>query len=377
MRPSDSHQPTNPNPRQDAHAPKPHHTTRAVLLVVSPSPARRAALARTLRAGDLACGCASSVDEAAALLDAPKNDPDALAYHAVLIDTPACSDEALSLVRSLGHRHVPAVLVCPALSFDDALAAMRAGAADVVPAEVKPRELLRRLRSALRAHTQPTPTTSTPEPHTMAPGHHASAKPAPAKNHNPLADAADRFGAMIRGELDVETLLRQLLEFILAHAGPTNAAVFLPGSTGDFSLGAYVNYTCPKDTVEVLLDHLANVAAPRLEHTLGTLSLTTEPALRDRLGDGADWLTDHHLLAFTCRDASDPDAECLAVVTLFRDRRTPFDPAAVELASRLGPVFGAQLGRVVRIHHRHLPRDKWSALGDPIDDNPDQGGLAA
>ena len=28
---------------------------------------------------------------------------------------------------------------------------------------------------------------------------------------------------------------------------------------GDYSLGAYVNYTCPKDAAEILLDHLAKM----------------------------------------------------------------------------------------------------------------------
>ena len=33
---------------------------------------------------------------------------------------------------------------------------------------------------------------------------------------------------------------------MLTKTGPTNAAVFLPGTGTDFDLGAYVNYDCPR-----------------------------------------------------------------------------------------------------------------------------------
>lgn len=352
---------------------------RPSVLVVAATAARRAALARAMRMGDVDCGCVATVDEAARILTRHAR-RDEIGYQGLLIDLPDGDERSFHALRALERHAVPAVLVCPETSFDLALAALRAGAADIVPSSTRPKELSRRVRSALRSHPgRPAQPCSPTETDAMAPGKSTpSTRSRAATPTDSLTEATQSFGKMIRSELDVETLLRQLLEFILAHGGPTNAAVFLPGSSGDFSLGAYVNYTCPKETVEVLLDHLANVAAPRLEHTVGVLSLSGEQQLRDRLGDGADWLMDHNMLAFTCRDPGDREAECLAVVTLFRDQRTPFDPVLTELAARLGPVFGAQLGRVVRIHHRHLPRDKWSSLGDPMDDtNNDQGGMAA
>ena len=41
------------------------------------------------------------------------------------------------------------------------------------------------------------------------------------------------FGGLIRQELDIESLLRTTLEFVLGRCGPTNAAVFLPTTSGD------------------------------------------------------------------------------------------------------------------------------------------------
>lgn len=89
-------------------------------------------------------------------------------------------------------------------------------------------------------------------------------------DHMNQVTTATEFKGLIRNELDIESLLRTTLEFVLSRSGPTNAAIFLPTTSGDYSLGAYVNYDCPKETVDVLLDHLANVVAPRFENAQST-----------------------------------------------------------------------------------------------------------
>ena len=63
-------------------------------------------------------------------------------------------------------------------------------------------------------------------------------------------------------ELDLEAVLRKTLEYIVQQAGPCNAAVFLPSSADEFSLGGYVNYDCTKESADMLLEHLADVLAP-------------------------------------------------------------------------------------------------------------------
>src|SRR5690606_26159418 len=55
------------------------------------------------------------------------------------------------------------------------------------------------------------------------------------------------LGALLRQELEIEGLLRTTLEYALARLGPTNAAIFLPSSGGEFSLGAYVNHDVPRE----------------------------------------------------------------------------------------------------------------------------------
>ncbi len=178
---------------------------------------------------------------------------------------------------------------------------------------------------------------------------------------------AGEFGSLIRQELDVESLLRTTLEFVLAKVGPTNAAVFLPSSSGDFSLGAYVNYDCPKDTADVLLDHLAAVIAPRMEHQADLKNLATEEQLGAFLGDDAHWLSESGVVMFSCHH----EGECLAVVALFRDRRTPFTEKLLPTLGVIRDLFGKQLARVIHIHHRHLPKDQWGGFDEDQDDDID------
>lgn len=175
---------------------------------------------------------------------------------------------------------------------------------------------------------------------------------------------ASEFNSLIRQELDVESLLRTVLEFTLAKVGPTNAAVFLPATSSDFSLGAYVNYDCPKDTADVLLDHLANIVPARMEGREGIVTCSSAPELERLLGSDAHWLADCEAVAFNCRH----DGETLAVVILFRDRSTPFAPAFLPTLRILADLFGRQLARVIRVHHRHLPREQWGGFVEPDDD---------
>lgn len=178
---------------------------------------------------------------------------------------------------------------------------------------------------------------------------------------------ANEFTSLIRHELDIEQLLRSTLEFVLARSGPTNAAVFLPTTSGDYSLGAYVNYDCPKETVDILLDHIANTVAPKFEPSEKLVHLTTDESLRRFVGEDAAWLGDSGVVGMSCRH----EGEVLAIVMLFRDRASPFGPLLLDQLRMIGEVFAAQLARVIHIHHRHLPKEKWGCIGDPPKDDGD------
>ena len=57
------------------------------------------------------------------------------------------------------------------------------------------------------------------------------------------------------------------------------------------------------------------------------------------------------------------------MVVLFRDRRNPFPPGALHALKIIRELFGKQLARVIRTHHRHVPKNQWGGFkgGDDID----------
>ncbi len=169
---------------------------------------------------------------------------------------------------------------------------------------------------------------------------------------------ASELNTIFRQELDLECLLRTVLEYTLKKIGPTNAAIFLPSQSGDYTLGAYVNYDCPRDTAETLLDHLADIIAPAFENRDDVAVMRGLRDVRETPGPAGEWLEDSAVAAFSCRQ----DGECLAVVVLFRDRRNPYSPAAARTMRIIKDLFGQQLARLIRMHHRHLPNHQWGGF---------------
>lgn len=181
------------------------------------------------------------------------------------------------------------------------------------------------------------------------------------------------LSSLLRQELDIESLLRTLLEYVLSKVGSTNAAVFLPSTSGEFSLGAYVNYDCPRDAAEVLMDQLADTLAPRFEEQTTVAALSGPIELAHYIGEEADWLGDASMLVVACRR----DDECLAVISLFRDKRAAFTEHDVKLLQIISDQFARQLARVIHVHHRHLPKDQWGGFERDDDEGFNDLDLAA
>jgi len=182
---------------------------------------------------------------------------------------------------------------------------------------------------------------------------------------------AGEFGSLIRQELDVESLLRTTLEFMLTRTGPTNAAVFLPTGPREYSLGAYVNYDIPRETADVLLDHLADELPHRFEHLEDIVHSDTDADLHAWMNQGPGWIAGSTALVFACRK----EDECLGVAVLFRDPSRPFTAEVMSQMRLMRDLFTQQLARVINVHNRHKPQADWPGFGD--EDSQDDFGLAA
>ena len=193
------------------------------------------------------------------------------------------------------------------------------------------------------------------------------------------AAMASEFRTLLRQELDVEELLRTALEYILTKTGPTNAAVFLPDGSARFALGAYVNYDCPRDSIDYVLERLGNAVCPQMVGHDQIVAFKDAAAFAQWVGMDAGMLGESEVLAFACEH----EEECLAVIVLFRSHKTPFDAGLVSVIETLRPIFAEQLAQIIKVHHRAQPQwpDDPADDCDELDFNDDAGfgygGLAA
>lgn len=166
----------------------------------------------------------------------------------------------------------------------------------------------------------------------------------------------------IWGELDVEDVIRMTMERSLAVLGATNAVCFLPTSSGDFITGAWVNCDQPKDEVEVLLDDLANFVPQQFvgESTARVLGKTE----RAEVIQHARYLADCQMLVCPCKVKTQENPDNMAMLLFFRSEAQPFKEQSVKELDAMMAIFGKQLDRIVRIHNRHIPDDKWKGIGN-------------
>ena len=185
------------------------------------------------------------------------------------------------------------------------------------------------------------------------------------------------FRTLLKQELDVEELLRTMLEYVLSKIGPTNAAVFLPDTAGQYSLGAYVNYDCPRDSMSLLLDYLCQAICPQMAGESQIVSFDDAEEFSKWIGLEGGFIADSQVIAFSCPHKD----ETMAVVVLFRNKANPFVDDMAGVLDTLRAVFAEQLATVIKVHHRanaHWPKDADEASPD-FDDHFDEdlGGLAA
>ncbi len=398
--------PPMPGPDRKLNAREATRQTPARVLVVSDLPEWRARAAAALRVAGMNCELATSAEAARLRLLPAGNGEDTVqasgssrsdgsaGLDVVVVDAGLPDGAGLDLVPIVRRGGARAVLAGRGVTADLAVDALRVGVSDVVNLDAGASDLalrvevaarrarasrgrkgridrlvslgrmcrrLRETRDDLRAQVEAVRTDL------------CGAYEEFAEHMNQITTASE-FKGLIRQELDIENLLRTTLEFVLGRSGPTNAAVFLPTTSGDYSLGAYVNYDCPKDTCDILLDHLANSVAPKFEKLKGVLHATTRDELDAYIDGEAAWLGDSHVVAYCCRH----DGETLAIFLLFRDKRSGFAPGVLDQVRTIGELFAAQLARVIHIHHRHLPKHKWGMLGDAeTEPGTDDYGLAA
>ncbi|MEC9373113.1 MAG: response regulator [Planctomycetota bacterium] len=356
------------------------------VLIVEGDHHLRRALTAMLRERRFTCDPVASIREACGAMAGAE-------YDAAVISTSLPDGAGVDVIRAIRDTGgcTRAVLFSANPSLDDAVAAMRCGAVDLVKAPLDDAALFAGVNAAVDQSRREREQRRRVDRLKRICRRLNSARQDVTRQvdsmcndlvgaYQELTDQlshvtlASEFGSLVQQELDIESLLRTALEYMLKKTGPTNAAVFLPSNHSDFSLGAYVNYDCPRDTVDVLLDHLADVIAPRFQDVEEIVEARDESALAEWIGDDAHWLAESGVMVASCRH----EGECLAVLALFRDRSSPFPYELRGQLRVMADLFARQLAKIVNVHHRHKPDKTWTGWDDWSEEEEDgMGGLAA
>lgn len=311
-------------------------------------------------------------------------------YHVVVIHTDFAQEQGMRLARHISRCRLRAkvVLISEQSSFDLAVDALRAGVADIVRMPVADeqfrysiegamlksreerlqRDRIHRLRDMCRKLNTAKQESSRQVDSLCRDLAHAYEGIAEQISE---AAMASEFRTLLGQELDLEQLLRTALEYMLTRTGPTNAAVFLPDPEEGYGLGAYVNWNCPRDDAETLLEQLAQTC-PYLEDEPEVLRFDLGSEFCEWIGESIEFLDDKQVIAFRCVDGE----ETIALMILFRDASDPFDPRLDDTLDCLRAIFARQVSNVVRVHRRARPQ--WPA--EPAEDAwdvDDEFGFAA
>lgn len=354
------------------------------VLVIHGSEALAAELSASIAAtGTAACESCPDVATAARLLENAR-------FDVALLDLDLPNNQATEFSRALNAKpgSPRVVFTSRDRSFEASVTAMRSGAADLLVVPIAPGTLAQSVRAAgeqcrkLRAQERrverlkricrrlTTARSEVTQQVDVLCTDLVTAYQELAEQMEQVTMAGE-FGSLIRQELDVESLLRTTLEYMLTKTGPTNAAVFLPTGPREYSLGAYVNYDIPRETADVLLDHLADSLPQRFENEEELLHSETSAELAEWASQGAGWIAGSTVVVFACRARG----ECLGVAALFRDPSRPFTPEIMAQVRLMRDLFTQQLARVIHVHNRHKPADAWPGFGE--DDERDDYGMAA
>ncbi len=333
------------------------------ILIVDDESEVREVLGDALRGGSLIVHEADSIEQANTITASERID-------LALIDLALPDGDGLSLAREWAEErsHIQSIVITGKPSLHRAVEAIRAGAADFLAKPLDLEDLNRSVERAMQRRRDGIDREQRvgrlrPLCKQLNQARHEITQQVDilcndlVTAYQELADQMrvvelnGEMRAVIGRELDLEHVLRHVLEFLLQKAGPTNAVIFMPASDDEYAPGGYVNYDVDRESVDLILDHLATVIAPRVAELDGAVHLVGGDDIQHTFGESHACFEDAQVVAVPCVQ----DDECLATIVLFRSVDEPFDENVAEMLQAIANTFAQQLVRVINIHHRHLP----------------------
>ena len=151
----------------------------------------------------------------------------------------------------------------------------------------------------------------------------------------------ESFRRTIEQAQDLEQLLCHAMDWLLKEVGYSNIAVWLSGEDEQFELGAYMKYTVVGDAK--VTDALKSaVVAPTARE--GFLNLSDAEFAKRLTAADRKLLAHQVALSTSCTYLG----ESLAVITLFRDAKTPYRPEDDAMLRQVATVFATRLTSLVK-----------------------------
>lgn len=169
------------------------------------------------------------------------------------------------------------------------------------------------------------------------------------------------FQTLVSQELDVESMLRTALGYVLTRVGAMNAAVYLREDVMDWGIGAYINYDRQSEQFQSLIDTMGPIVCPALSSNEQIKHVVNGEAFANAAGLDPIDFTGNEVVSFGCFS----DDRCMAVIVLFRDESRSFTPEAIATLETIRTIFGQQLGTILKIHRR--AESQWPS--ESIDDD--------
>ena len=151
----------------------------------------------------------------------------------------------------------------------------------------------------------------------------------------------ESFRRTIEQAADLEQLLCHAMDWLLKEAGYSNIAVWLSGDDDHFELGAYMKYTIVGDPKVTTALQTALVGATARE---GFLNLSADEFAKRLQPAERPLMPGQVCVSTSCTYLG----ESLAVITLFRDSKTPFRLEDDAMLRQVATVFATRLATLVK-----------------------------
>jgi DNA-binding response OmpR family regulator len=172
------------------------------------------------------------------------------------------------------------------------------------------------------------------------------------------------FQTLVNQELEVESMLRTALGYMLTRIGATNAAVYLREGEIDWGIGAYINYDRQAEQFQSLIDTLGPIVCPTVSCETGTKRYKDGEVFATTVDADPIDFSGSEVVTVSCFH----EERCMAVLVLFRGDTRPFGEEAMDTIETIREIFGTQLGTILKIHRRaettwpseFIDDDDWS-----------------